>query len=266
MISLSTSTHEIQRIKKSIEERIKHKFMSTVIDKPIIDEDKLFILSELVPKNPALSQTKRDIYIITTMLVQVALDTHELVTENTEDESKGEKLVKQLHVLAGDYYSGLYYYLLSQIDDFTFIHKLATAIKAINEYKMQLYYGEYENMSEYIELKVEIESLLFESVADYFNQHQFIDSFKQWIYVSILLKEKETILKDEILLNSMLNTKQINSYLTLEEKFGYIIHQEWSAFQDSIMDLPSSVADIQSYFNDKRISLIYMNSSNVEEG
>lgn len=266
MISLSNSVNEILRFKKTIEEKIEYDFLWKNIQKPVIDEDKLFILSKLIPVNLALPHVKRDAYIITTMLVQIALDTHELVNENKADESTEENLARQLHVLAGDYYSGLYYYLLSQIDEFEFIHKLASAIKAINELKMKLYYEEFTSFNEYIDLKVRIHTTLLKTVAAYFNHNEFVDNFTQWFYISTLQEEKERMLTDEIVLNSMLDVKRSNVYMNNEDRFRYILHKEWLVLQHGINQLPHSSGEIYAYFDSRRDDDVVMNTSNVEEG
>src|SRR5699024_3634853 len=82
---------------------------------------------------------KKEKYMITTMLVQIALDTHDLVTDKKNDtvEPLSVESTRQLTVLAGDYYSGLYYLLLAEIEDYQLIHALAIAIKEITELKLR---------------------------------------------------------------------------------------------------------------------------------
>lgn len=266
MISLNKSIYEMKRLKKILENKMEHTFLWEKIEKPEIDEDKLFILSKIVPKNPPQSRENRDVYIVTTMLVQTALDSHELVNDDAPDETNEEKLTRQLHVLAGDYYSGLYYYLLSEMEDIAFIHTLAVAIKQINELKMKLYYHEYENFDEFIHLKVAIESLLFEKAAAYFNQPGFADSFQQWLYVRTIIRDKKRILNDEILLNGVMDAKTKSAYLTAEDKLRSLIHREWFVFQNKLNELPHSILEIKSYFNRKRMACTSMNTLNVEEG
>lgn len=230
-----------------------------------MEEDKLFFLLRLVPEYPALSSKERKTYIITAMLVQIALDTHELVRENSPEEAAGEKLVNQLHVLAGDYYSGLYYYLLSEIEDLPFIHELASAIKAINESKMQIYYEEYESFKSYMDLKIHVDSLLLETVARYFNRGSYLDAIRQSTYIRLLLEEKEHILQDEILLNSLTDDKPSSPYLTKEDKFRLLLENELFILEDTLKGLPSQ-GELSTFLSRNRTNEIYMNTSNVEEG
>lgn len=252
-------------MKQCIEEKVRHDFLWKNIDKPVVDEDKLFILSKLVPKSASYSNKERDVYIITTMLVQIALDTHELVSDDRCAENVYTDLETQLHVLAGDYYSGLYYYLLSEIEDFQFINKLATAIKAINELKMKIYYKEYNNFNEYVDLKVQIDSLLLDKVAAFFNQLHLVDSIKQWFYLSLLLKEKNHLLNDDLFVNELLDVKGQNPYLSREDKFGLILDREWMIFNKFLKSIPHD-PEFESYFNQKKMNQVYMNTLNVEEG
>src|SRR5699024_6265809 len=130
---------------------MKHTYLHKFIDKPTIDEDKLFILVSILNR-AFVSSKQKEQYIITTMLVQLALDTHDLVPSSTDngDYHAASEIPKQLTVLAGDYYSGLYYFLLSEIEDFAMIQTLASAIKKVNEYKMNLYYREIQTIDEFL--------------------------------------------------------------------------------------------------------------------
>src|SRR5690625_1744913 len=127
------------------------------------------------------------------MLVQTALDTHDSVPISNDKENKETKISKQLKVLAGDYYSGLYYLLLSEIEDISLTHQLASAIKEINEYKMKLYYKEIKSFDDYISTKNKIESLLISQVADFLNEKTMKLISEDWMLIHQLLKEKKTV-------------------------------------------------------------------------
>src|SRR5699024_12275108 len=115
-----------------------------------------------------LSTEQKERYIITTMLVQLALDTHDKVSVDDILETRTKSQIpNQLTVLAGDYYSGLYYFLLSEIDDFELIHVLATALKEINEQQMNLYYTERLSSEEFIYIIKSIETLISTHVTDH---------------------------------------------------------------------------------------------------
>lgn len=267
MISLNNSVNEIQRLKNRIEDKIKHAFLGKYIQKPNIDENKLFILSKIVPKDRFSSYMQRDTYIITTMLVQIALDTHDLVpADNNSEESKEYLLTKQLHVLAGDYYSGLYYYLLSEAADFKFINCLANAIKEINERKMKLYYKEYNSYQEYIDLKTSIETMLIDNVSNFFENIQLTIVLKKWLMIKQLLAEKERIYEENQLLFTWLEEQQQGAFRSYEEKLDQTINEVLLMLENELKRLPQQYSDFKSFFNRKTQHLIYFNTSIVEEG
>ena len=69
-------------------------------------------------------------------------------------------------LLAGDYYSGLYYLLLSEIEDIQMIKTLATAIQQINEQKMKLFYEDVSSIDELMETMKAIEtSIIYRSCS-----------------------------------------------------------------------------------------------------
>ncbi|WP_229740605.1 heptaprenyl diphosphate synthase component 1 [Ornithinibacillus halotolerans] len=156
---------ELQRLNIEIEKKIHHSFLLQHINKPKIDEYKLYFLIYIVNKS-SLPQHVKDQLIITTMLVQVALDIHE---EIPDDNGDSIDVKNQLSILAGDYYSGLYYSMLAEIEERSLISLLASAIKQINELKMKNYYLQSDSVEMYWSLKKQITSRLIQSIAEHFH-------------------------------------------------------------------------------------------------
>lgn len=119
-------------------EKLRHPYFINYIEEPFIDEEKIALLyGALKSANLHIEQIEH--YVVTIMLVQIALDTHERVSNKAGEEEIEFHKCRQLTVLAGDYYSGLYYYLLSMNRDIVLIRALAEGIKEINEHKIMLY-------------------------------------------------------------------------------------------------------------------------------
>lgn len=268
MIGLNNSTSEILHYKKRIKDKINHAFLAKYIQQPSIDEDKLFVLTKLIPLHGSLSEKDRDAHIMTTMLVQVALDTHELVpAENNPDETREHLLKKQLRVLAGDYYSGLYYYLLAQTNDYKFINTLAISIKKINEYKMSLYYQEYESYQEYLDLKVHIESILIFSAIEGTELDRITEVLKEWLYIKHLVKVRDEL--DQTtnpLFFKWLSNYNDDPYLTYEAKLNHLLNEKMQRFEDTIGELAEEATDVNLYFKNKLEQFNQLITSSVKEG
>lgn len=186
----------IKHIQEELEDILQDSYLQKYLQKPEIDNDKLMILYTLI-QNTNYTDIKKKNYVITTMLVQIALDTHDLVTENSTEESDTYKRNRQLTVLAGDYYSGLYYYMLSKLDDIPMIHTLASAIKEINELKMIIYYEVHHSISDLMENIKVLESILIIRVAEHFNKSAINDFVENWLFTRKLMREKNLFLTDQ---------------------------------------------------------------------
>jgi len=189
VVALHGSRQEIEELKVLIEDKMQHTYLDKNIEKSMIDEEKLCILNAMI-NNTSMKASEKKQTIITTMLVQIALDTHDMVPiSNDEKESEASRVPKQLTVLAGDYYSGLYYFLLSELKAYDMIQVLASAIKEINEYKMKLYYRELDSFESYILLLKKIESLLILQIAEYIKKPVLIPIIEEWLVTKRLMEE-----------------------------------------------------------------------------
>lgn len=145
-----------------LEKAMQHAYLEKHMKKPYVDTKKISMLRYIFEDYPFEEQKKLDL-MIAVLLVQIALDTHELVPVKSQAANVKSR---ELTVLAGDFYSGLYYKLLAQNGEIAFIQTLATAIKQINEAKMTLYHENISTWQQLMEVLQRIETTLFTSVAD----------------------------------------------------------------------------------------------------
>lgn len=180
-----------EKIKKKLEKKIEHPYLEQYIKKPFIDIYKIKTLLTIFDEVKIQKQHQND-YIISVMLVQMALDTHELVTN--ESKSLADDIERQLSVLAGDYYSGLYYKTLAEIDENQLVRVLANAIKVINEHKMILYKDEIKDWAQLMNVLEKIESTLMTNVAELYQLSAVNNEYiKNFLLVNRLYNEKEAI-------------------------------------------------------------------------
>jgi heptaprenyl diphosphate synthase len=269
VIPLNTSITEIQNIRGLLEDKLKHKYLEKYLQKPKIDEEKLSILTSLVNNKISLNPIQKERYIITAMLVQIALDTHELVpVRNERDETKEDKLTKQLRVLAGDYYSGLYYLLLSEIEDFDFIHTLASAIRKINEYKIKLYYKEVESFEEFIVLTKQIDSMLILHVAQFIYGNTHDQVISNWLFTDRMTRElKEVQLNGKFpLYEKWQAIDETSDYSSFTTKINGIIYDDRMKLAGLISNLPDNFMFLKNYLRNSLNKTEQHDSFTAEEG
>jgi heptaprenyl diphosphate synthase len=137
-----------------------------------------------------LSDKQRKNYALATMLVQIALDTHEQIT-NEKINGIPELTSRQLTVLAGDYYSGLYYKLLADSEDIFMINVLAGGIKEVNEHKISVFQQEFDGIEKLMASIKTIESSLITKIIDYFQVNVWHEIVSNLLLVKRLLREKK---------------------------------------------------------------------------
>ncbi|MFD3446109.1 heptaprenyl diphosphate synthase component 1 [Microbacteriaceae bacterium 4G12] len=173
-------------IREQLVKRLQHPYLMRYIDTPFVDEAKLLVLYSILKRaNLHIEQIQH--YVLNIMLVQIALDTHEKVSDKAGMEQTGAHKRRQLTVLAGDYYSGLYYYLLSENRDIALVRALAEGIKEINEEKIKLYRKSNDSIEEVVRSIAIIESALLQKACDYFH----VSEWKEFAMATLTLKRIE---------------------------------------------------------------------------
>lgn len=268
MITLHTSSTEIKKIKELITYKFKHTYLNKNIEEPIIDEAKLTALSIIV-NNTSLPEDVKKQYIIATMLVQAALDTHDLVpVENHDAEDEAEITSKQLTVLSGDYYSGLYYLLLAEIEDVNMIKVLALAIKDITEYKMKLYYREVDSFADYISIIEKIETLLITRVAEFVNNSIINNITGNLIITSKLVEEKRYFPSQgqSPILDNWFTFSHGHSYSSILLAVEETIETNISQIEEFLLQPTLRISVFKTQFQHLLDKFIYNNISVAEEG
>ncbi|MBD8070256.1 heptaprenyl diphosphate synthase component 1 [Bacillus sp. PS06] len=182
----------IANFKKRIEGELNHSYLHKYLSNPIIDEDKLLLLYTIF-EEIEIEEHELEHYVLTTMLIQLALDTHDQVSTNTSLKPSSQ-LKNQLTVLAGDYFSGLYYYFLAQAGDLKMIQLLSEATKEVNEHKIRVYQSDITQVETLLESIEIIESSLIKKVIQFFqlpNWELFISKF---LLLRRLINERELYL------------------------------------------------------------------------
>ncbi len=185
---------KMTNIQKQIKYKLNHPFLHKHLQSPYIDEDKLLLLYSILA-DANLKDNEVEHYVLTTMLIQLALDTHEYVT-NSKVNTPKDNLTKQLTVLAGDYFSGLYYYFLAQQDDISMIRYLAEGTKIVNENKIKLYQNDITQLVTLTECIEVVEVSLLRKVTDYFCLPKWNGFITKFLLLKRLLKEREIYLEN----------------------------------------------------------------------
>ncbi|MCJ8006678.1 heptaprenyl diphosphate synthase component 1 [Lederbergia wuyishanensis] len=207
---------QVDSIRRKLQQICSHQFLYKHIEPPELDVDQIHLMAYSL-RDSNLSSEEREVYIIATMLANLALETH----ENVSNRNISMK-ARQLKVLAGDYYSGLYYNLLSEYRNIELIKSIASAIKTINEHKINLIQFKGENLNSYLQSVKKIESGLLEQFCHHFQiPIKYIEFFSEFLFLKRVGKELKWLVngKFSFFLDGIKNIHIRNSKeLSLEEE------------------------------------------------
>lgn len=224
---LHTMERELQQLTLRVREKVQHTFLTQHIENPEIDENKLYFLNHILTKTTLAPKVRTEL-IITTMLVQIALDIHDQIPDYKGEQDPSISVGSQLSILAGDYYSGLYYQMLSDIGEREYITVLATAIKHINELKMELYFLEYESIETYLNIQKEINTTLIKHIAHHVKVIDELPVIEELLLASYIIRSDDKVIesdKKRVLERQVNKTKGMIEDLQIEDTYKHDLVQ-----------------------------------------
>ncbi|MFC4103730.1 heptaprenyl diphosphate synthase component 1 [Paenibacillus xanthanilyticus] len=89
--------------------------------------------------NPSAPNPNSELYALVTSLVQLGMDIHDRIDNESGPRTEPEMRSRQLKVLAGDYYSSRFFHLLAQAGQVHMIRLLSEGVCEVNRLKMNFY-------------------------------------------------------------------------------------------------------------------------------
>ncbi|MGG0655585.1 heptaprenyl diphosphate synthase component 1 [Rummeliibacillus pycnus] len=152
-MNATTIEEQVSQLKNNIFTQLHHRTLLQFTGQPVVEDDLLLYL--LLPKiNGEQWSEQLDQSASAVAMIYAALHGHELI-----DEQDATSKSQQLTVLAGDYYSGMYYTTLAAIPDIQLIRSLSGAVVKISECKTAIYEPEKRSLEEWLEVLRVIEAM-----------------------------------------------------------------------------------------------------------
>lgn len=147
---------------------------------------------EILFSHSSFDPTTKERLGIASVLLQMGLEMHTRVS--TEDPPQQKDMRdRQQFVLAGDYYSSLFYHYLVQNHDYSLIEYFCQQVLSINEAKLSLHVEQLKRRKYNADMLAnhkKVTSGLLLAVADYFpHQDDFIFLWKKTVTISRLLND-----------------------------------------------------------------------------
>jgi heptaprenyl diphosphate synthase len=131
---------------------------------PGISDSRLRLLYAFLNHQQSLTKYS-ELYTLAISLVQLGMDTHDLVDSDSEPRPEHEMRSRQLKVLAGDYFSARFYQILAQAGQIDMVSKISGAVCEVNRLKVNLYVRMRQlkvTAEEYLSYAAQLRSELFQ--------------------------------------------------------------------------------------------------------
>lgn len=126
------------RIPEMAQKYVAHDMIEQHTELPAFPDSRIRLLFAFLNHQPFASKHS-ELYSLVVSLVQLGLDTHDMVDIGKAQLSVKEMRSRQLRILAGDYFSSRFYQLLSQAGHIEMVGRLSEAICEVNRMKTGFY-------------------------------------------------------------------------------------------------------------------------------
>lgn len=160
----------IYRISDMTRHYAKHDMIDTHTELPPLAEPRARMLYAVLNEQRS-SREQSELYTLVISLVQLGMDTHDLIDTETAQRSEREMRSRQLKVLAGDFFSARFYQLLADAGQIDMITKISNAVCEVNKLKVNLYTrmrGLKLSAEDYFGYAVQLRSELFQHFSGLF--------------------------------------------------------------------------------------------------
>lgn len=158
------------RILERAEKYFQHDMIAAYTELPKFPHTRAELLYTFLQKAADIPVRLKELFPLVTTLMQVALDTHDMVDTHTRSKASGQfDRTTQLRVLAGDYFSSRFYQLLAQAGQVEWIKQLSASICDVNRMKVNLYMTMKQlkmTAEEYLRQSVQIKTRLFKTFTN----------------------------------------------------------------------------------------------------
>ncbi|TDF99342.1 heptaprenyl diphosphate synthase component 1 [Paenibacillus piri] len=160
------------RIPEMARKYIEYDMIQKHTELPHFPEFRTRLLYTFLSRHSTLSSYS-ELFSLVTSLVQMGLDTHDMVSITNQAKEMKAARSRQLKVLAGDYFSGRFYYLLSHAGHIDLIGIISQAICEANRLKINFYQLMKQlklTADDYIKQTVEVRTQLYLSFAGFMEE------------------------------------------------------------------------------------------------
>lgn len=203
------------RIPEMAQKYIDYDMIQKYTELPDFPEFRTRILYAFLNRNSELHDYS-ELFGLVTSLVQLGLDTHDTVSITNQAKDMKSSRSRQIKVLAGDYFSARFYFLLAEAGHIAMIGTLSDAICEANRLKI-VFYQTLKSVQitseEYVLQSVEIRSRIYKA----FSQFMEGSLYKVWPEILRLFTLCELLLQE---IGKPEKQQQPDSW-----SFGYMLQQ-----------------------------------------